>query len=142
MPPYWLIRNLWVRMGHFQNHSFAALVCLDLFSYHDVFSSPPSTLIYRRGGVSSILTQRVECGITYDLEVATEDPKQGYGLPEWIVFAENLYLKSVWLLLPLKKKPKGCKFLGRKDTMSQYYNASFEDNDLSDVLDKLLLAIP
>src|SRR4030042_6767306 len=59
MPPYWLIRNLWVRMGHFQNHSFAALVCLDLFSYHDVFSSPPSTLIYRRGGVSSILTQRV-----------------------------------------------------------------------------------
>src|SRR4030042_5827256 len=61
MPPYWLIRNLWVRMGHFQRHPFAALVCLDLFSYHDVFSSPPSTLIYRRGGVSSILTQRGLC---------------------------------------------------------------------------------
>ncbi len=79
----------------------------------------------------------VECGITYDLEAATEDPKQGQGLPEWIVFAENLYLKSVGLLLPLQKKPKGCNFLGRKDTNERYYKASLEGNNLSQVLNKL-----
>jgi hypothetical protein len=28
------------------------------FSYHYLFSSPPSTLIYDREGVSTILTQR------------------------------------------------------------------------------------
>ncbi len=43
---------------YYQNGSFDSPVCFDLFSYHYVFSSPPSTLIYHREGVSNILTQR------------------------------------------------------------------------------------
>ncbi len=34
------------------------LSLFDAFSYHSVLSSPPSTLIYHRESVSSILTQR------------------------------------------------------------------------------------
>ncbi len=82
----------------------------------------------------------VECGITYDLEVATEDPQKGYGLPEWIVFTENLHLKSVWILLPLKIKPGECGFSGRNDMHGQYYKASSE-GILSDVLSNLLFVI-
>jgi len=79
----------------------------------------------------------VECGITYDLEVATEDPMHGKGLPEWVVFAEYLQLRSVWILLPLQKKPAGCNLSGRNDTQARYYKASIENGDLEKILGQL-----
>src|SRR5271169_2187101 len=53
-------------MGYRQNGSLGFTVCLPLYSYHYVFSSPPSTLIYHREGVSTILTQRA---VLYSLPV-------------------------------------------------------------------------
>ena len=79
----------------------------------------------------------IECGITYDLEVATKDPRHGKGLPEWVVFAEYLQLRSVWILLPLQKKPVGCNLSGRNDTQERYYKASIEKGDLGKILGQL-----
>src|SRR6266498_3573874 len=58
-------------MGYRQKGSFDSTGCVDLFSYHYVFSSPPYTLIYHREGVSTILTQRVRACLCFPESLIT-----------------------------------------------------------------------